>query len=68
MCLCRQTWIHSKLAQEVESFGGLFDEKTPEMDGDVLVATTKDGKEVVLEGVDGLLYFVVAVNIWWHEF
>ena len=46
----------------------MSDETTSEIHEEVRVATTKDVNKVVFESANGLLYFNVAVNIWWHGF
>jgi hypothetical protein len=58
----RQVGVEAGAAQEVESEECLGDKSIPEMKREVFVDTAEAGDEVVLEGADGTLGGVAAVD------
>ena len=42
----------------------MWDEAVPEMQGEVGVAATEAGNEVILVGLDGALYGVGKMKVW----
>ena len=59
----RKSWIESGGAEEVECEGSMGDEAVPEMQGEVGVASTEAGDEVILVGLDGAFGGVGAMKV-----
>lgn len=64
---CGDSWIKRRLAEEIECEFCLREEKVPEIGWKRFVYTSKDCKEVVLEGSDGPLCSITAVHFWGHQ-
>ena len=60
----RKSWIEAGGTEEVECEGSMGDEAVPEMQGEVGVAATEAGDEVILVGLDGAFYGVGAMKVW----
>ena len=60
-------WIEAGGTEEVEFDGIMGDEAVPEMQGEVWVAATEDGDEVILVGLDETLCGVGAMRVWRNE-
>ena len=53
MGFCRKSWIEAGGTEKVDCQGSLRDEAVPEIQGEVGVAATEAGHEVILVGLDG---------------
>ena len=63
----RKSWIEAGGTEEVECEGSIGDEVVPETQGEVGVADTEAGDEVILLGLDGAFCGVGAMKVWRNE-
>ena len=63
----RKSWIEAVGTEEVECEGSMGDEAVPDMQGEVGVAATEAGYEVILVGLDGAFCGVGATEVWRNE-
>ena len=63
----RKSWIEAGGTEEVECEGSMGDEAVPEMQGEVGVAATEAGDEVIFVGLDGAFIGVGAMKVWGNE-
>ena len=60
-------WIEARRTEEVECEGSMGDEAVPEMQGEVGVAATEAGNEVILVGLDCKLCGVGVMKVWGNK-
>ena len=63
----RNSWIEAGGMEEVECEGSVWDEAVPEMQGEVGVADTEAGNEVILVCLDGSFCGVGVMKVWRNE-
>ena len=64
---CRKSWIEAGRTEEVHFGSIIWDEAVPEMQGEVGVADTEAGNEVILVGLDCAFCRVGAMKVWGNE-
>ena len=67
MGFCRQSWVETGRAEEVECQGGIWDEAVPEMQRGVWIAAAQAGNEVILVSLDCSFCGIGAMQVWGHE-
>ena len=67
MVFHRKYWVEVGGTEEVEFEGSMGDEAVPEMQGEVGVAATEAGDEVIFVGLDGAFCGVGALKVWRNE-
>ena len=63
----RKSWIGAGGTEENDCKDSMGDEAFPEMEGEVGVAATEVGNEVILVGLDDAFCGVGAMKVWGHE-
>ena len=67
MVCFRKSWIEAGGTDKVERQGSMRDEAVPEMQGELGLANTEAGDEVILVGLDGVFGGVGAIQVWRKE-
>ena len=63
----QKSWIEAGETEEVECEGSIGDEAVPEIQGEVGVADTEAGDEVILVSLDGVFCSVGAMQVWGNK-